>query len=80
MKGYSKDKDRSFLGIHSERTRGIRHKVPQGKSQIDIRKNYYHKSAKTMEQFVQKGWGVSILVGLQDLTEEGPEQQTYLER
>lgn len=68
------------MGIHSERTRGNRHKLPQGKTQVDIRKIYHYDSAKTVEQVAQKGWGVSILVGLQGVTEEGPEQQTYLEK
>lgn len=80
MKDYREDRGRPFLGIHSERTRGNKHKLPQRKSQIDIRKIYHHDSDKTVEQVAQKGWGVSILVSLQDLTEEGPEQQTYLER
>lgn len=66
MKDYSEDRDRHFLGLHSERKRGNRHKLPQGKSQIDIRKTYYHDSAKTVEQVAQKSWGVSILGGLQD--------------
>lgn len=66
MKDCSEDRDRPFLVLHSERKRGNRHKLPQGKSQIGIRKIYHHDGAKTVEQVAQKSWGVSIPGGLQD--------------
>lgn len=55
MKDYRKDRNRCFLGIHGERKTGNRHKLSQGKFQINIRKIYHHDSAKTVEQVHQKG-------------------------
>lgn len=55
MKDYRKDRNRCFLGIHGERKAGNRHKLSQGKFQINIRKIYHHDSAKTVEQVHQKG-------------------------
>lgn len=53
---------------------------PKGNPSQTEEKNYHCDRDKIVEQVSQKGWGIFNPDGPQDLTEEGPGQQTYLRR
>lgn len=53
---------------------------PKGNPWQTEEKIYHYDRGKTVEQVSQKGWGILNPGGLQNLTEEGPVQQTYYRR
>lgn len=61
-----------FSGVCSKRKRGNRHRLENRKSQLSIRKIYFHpRSHQTLEQIVQTGCAISIFGDIQNLTGQG---------
>lgn len=73
--GVRKEDATTLLLMHSEWTRGNGHKVEYKKFCFNVKKKklFYCNGEQTLEQFAERGWGVSVPEDIHDSTGHGPE-------
>lgn len=73
------DRAKLFSVVHSDRTSGNGHKIKYREFHLNKRKKeIYSNGQHILEHVAQRGSGVSILAGIQNIPRDSPEQPTLV--